>query len=220
VNRPFLASIGFHLLILLIFLLGERVGKWIHPDHSRAHIPIDYIEMVSYSNILSNGSPKNLVKKRKKLQPKRNETSSVLAKNSVLTSLLPSETELNQKNLKSNELSSNEIDPSIPSAQGKGGSPLQFYVSNVVHKINEIKIYPENSIFRSEEGRVVVLIRVFADGTIGHFHLSEACPFEDLNLATLDTISQLRRLPPLPGNRTKPLTILVPVSYELKTKRS
>jgi TonB family protein len=86
----------------------------------------------------------------------------------------------------------------------------------LARKIDEVKIYPADSIYRGEEGSVVVAVTIFPDGRIDHIHLVEWCPFEALNHAAVDTIRKLSKLPPLPQGRLSPLTVRVPLHFELK----
>jgi TonB family protein len=103
-------------------------------------------------------------------------------------------------------------------SEGPAGSPLQLYIAQVVYRIDQAKVYPEDALSRGEEGQIVVSLQVLPDGLIRSFHLAEPCPFESLNHAALDTIARVKRLPPLPDGRTLPLSIRIPLNFELSRR--
>jgi len=120
------------------------------------------------------------------------------------------------------EASENDINNSVGgNAIGSGqasGTELQAYVSQIVHKIDEVKIYPDDSVFREEQGRVVISIEVQPNGQIGSIQLVESCSFDSLNRAAIETLRRIGKLPPLPQSFKQALKLRIPINYELSKR--
>ena len=99
-------------------------------------------------------------------------------------------------------------------------SELADYILILAQRIDAVKDYPEESVYRGEQGRVVVGVTILPDGTLAHFLLAEACPFERLNHAALDTLARLGRLAPLPAVRRVALSLKIPIHFELSHSSS
>ena len=125
---------------------------------------------------------------------------------------------LNQSVSEALSIPESESGTSIGAGDFSAGSPLQKYISYLVRRIDEVKIYPESAVFRGEEGVVTVMIHVHSDGTILHVRLFESCPFESLNHAALDTVARIKKLPALPSGGRQELSIRIPLHFNLHEK--
>jgi protein TonB len=214
-TSAFAISLALHALFALTLLLGFKDRQ-----PPKAVIPIELV------GPHSSGSPSAVGDR--KLKQERSDRPEKLRRREDPTAqsktLKPSAPDSNHG--RSDQPADESAGTSFGSASGTSvgegdfatGSPLQMYVASIIKRIDDMKVYPEDAIFRGEEGRVVVAIQILPNGTIRHFHLSEPCPFESLNHAALDTISRVGRLPPLPENRDSPLTVRLPLNYELSRR--
>lgn len=90
------------------------------------------------------------------------------------------------------------------------------YVGQVMALIDQHKLYPEESLEREEEGRVVIGLTIEADGTISASSLEEKCAFDVLNEAALKTIARIQKFPPLVAGIAAPLHLHVPLVFKIQ----
>jgi protein TonB len=217
---PFAASLVLHAVAALVLLLGFRDRQT-----PKTLTPIELVGPHSSGSLRVGADRKSKQERsdRSTTVPKKDDPTAqsyTLKPKALDLSHADSDRErLNQTPSESLEVyPGSESGTSVGEGAFATGSPLQMYVASIIKRIDEVKIYPADAIFRGEQGRVVVAIQVFPDGTIQHFHLTEPCPFESLNNAALETIARLKRLSPLPENRRRPLTIRLPLNYEINRR--
>ncbi len=210
---PLVASLFVHAAGIL--LLGVEFQG---PNPRESITPIELVGTVSH---LSRGSTERSTKSHrpdvKRASRRVNDSPLHSQKDIVSKKISPSlwETGLNEKAHASSAFG----DATSSGSGALAASALQVYVSLIVQKVDEVKIYPEEAVYRGEEGRVVVLMEILPDGKVNQFHLMTPCPFDALNHAALDTLAQLSYLPPLPSGMNRALKVQVPLSFVLSKRR-
>ncbi len=98
------------------------------------------------------------------------------------------------------------------------GSALQGYLHQVRSLLERNKIYPPQARSRNEQGVVVVRFTITVDGGIGGVSLSRSSGHDSLDQAAQETVSRVRRFPPIPAELQKSsLRIEVPLSFRLQS---
>ncbi|MEN9722873.1 MAG: Gram-negative bacterial TonB protein C-terminal [Pseudomonadota bacterium] len=215
-TSAFAISLSLHAIFALTLFFGFKDRQ-----PPKTLTPIELVGPQSSASLRA-GQDRELeqghLDRREKAPRKKDPTTLSEAPKPKATTTSPADSDLQPPGASVGANSGSESGTSVGEGDFSTGSPLQIYVASIIKRIDEVKIYPEDAIFRGEEGRVVVAIHILPDGTIRRFHVTEPCPFESLNHAALDTISHMGRLPPLPENRNRPLTIRLPLNYELSRR--
>lgn len=105
------------------------------------------------------------------------------------------------------------------SGSGSGsGTSLQGYLHQVRSLLERNKIYPPMARSRNEQDTVVVRFTISSDGSIGGVSLSRSSGHSLLDQAAQETVSRIRRFPPIPADVQKSsLCIEVPLSFRLQS---
>jgi protein TonB len=103
-------------------------------------------------------------------------------------------------------------------ASGPPPGEMERYLAGLVARIHQTKRYPREAQFNEQEGTVLLLLEVGADGSMLRSEVETPCPFESLNRAALEALRKLERLPPLPGSGpgTKPVVLHIPIRFQLR----
>lgn len=194
-SRALVWSAGLHLALLGLFALGSfwPFGAWNRAGSVALRLPVELV-----------GRP----------APTKRASLAARAHPQPRASLATGPTVPSQGTA-SEPLAAQESAPGQVGASA--GNLLEAYLGQIVQRVNAAKGYPEDALFRGEEGRVVVALQLERSGAVSHFDLVEPCPFEALNHAALDTVARLAKqgLPPLPEALGNSLRVLVPLNYEL-----
>ena len=119
----------------------------------------------------------------------------------------------------------NSVNPAEPAPQnpvtGPAGDPngdpnaANEYISLVTNLINTKKIYPQLSIEREEEGRVIVAVSISRDGNVLAVTVESGCHYQRLNLAAVQTVNSLGKFPSVPIQLPEPLHLHIPLVYSI-----
>jgi protein TonB len=88
------------------------------------------------------------------------------------------------------------------------------YDADYLH--NPAPAYPALSRRLNEEGRVLLRVRVTAEGLAELVELARSSGFDRLDRAALDAVSRWRFVPARQGERSVSAYVLVPVAFVLK----
>ncbi len=126
-----------------------------------------------------------------------------------------------QENVPAETLKNESLSQSASSTEGvlSGAEVADVkykYFSEIAHTIHRHKQYPRKAYSLNQEGTVVVRLKLGKEGNILDLMVVEACPFESLNHATLDTISSIERFPPIPKELgLEEMTFRIPIEYKI-----
>ena len=81
---------------------------------------------------------------------------------------------------------------------------------------NPKPVYPALSRRRGEEGKVLLKVRVSAQGEALHVALQKSSGFDSLDAAATDAVSRWRFVPARRGEETVESTVLVPITFALE----
>lgn len=204
---PFAISACLHLTLSLFLSIGLK-------NKASPQSSIVTVDLVGEASNVAKGSTHSTLpeKKREKVEiPDHQKTISKL--------------DQSKKNVESPEntqdattTSNNAEAGSVSEETLASGTTLQLYISHVVRRLDEVKIYPEDSIYREEQGRVVLLVEISPDGKVLNKSIIEPSSFDRLNKAAIDTIAHIGKLPPLPEGFSRPLRLHIPLNFELSKR--
>jgi protein TonB len=106
------------------------------------------------------------------------------------------------------------------SGAGFGGSGLgteyDAYYARIRQRIQQTARYPGGARTRGLVGTVDLEITVAADGAVARVAVVKSSSHESLDRAALQAARALPRTPFPPGVQARPLTFVIPVSFELQ----
>lgn len=216
--KPFWGSLGLHLSVALGMIAGSHVGL---PERTTlSPVPIELVGALSIDSMHHAGVKSTSQSSGEKAKKKRK--SNIKSQGGTLPSPVAHApaAPVMKESAPAQDLPQSDLPQSGQNTEGSAvafGSALQLYAASVAQRIDAMKSYPQSALFRGEEGRVVVSIRVLPSGQIHHLAIVEPCFFEALNHAALDTLSQVGQLPPLPQGMDREIEIRIPLDYSLKS---
>jgi TonB family protein len=123
------------------------------------------------------------------------------------------------------EASAPPVSPPVP--RGTPGNPglnredsgpppgeMERYLAGVIARLHQTKRYPREAQFNEQEGTVMLLIEVAADGGVLRSEVENASPFESLNRAALEAVRAVGRLAPVPTG--KAVILHIPIRFQLR----
>lgn len=89
------------------------------------------------------------------------------------------------------------------------------YITQIVALLNKHKVYPREAIDREQEGKIIAEVVLNADGSIKEVKLQQKAVFDILNQAAIQTILQVGRFPPPPGDSAE-FHFLAPIQFRIE----
>ncbi len=105
--------------------------------------------------------------------------------------------------------------PSAVKSPESEGAPLD-YVEELRAYLEKNKNYPKSALRLRQSGVVQLRLVISDDGNFDHIEILAPSPFDSLNNAALNLVSDLKRFKPLPEELRGDGEFIVPIAYQLK----
>lgn len=102
----------------------------------------------------------------------------------------------------------------LGSPNGSGSGSLR-YQDELFLLFESRKSYPQAARRLNQQGKVLISLRVWANGTIDGEKVVEASPYPRLNQAALGLVQQVGKFKPLPEGSGPYATFLLPIEYSI-----